>query len=92
MTRRQSVIAREYEEAGFDVPVHHGLAWTVLDKSARDDVPGRSRALPLGSYCYLAIRKTAHQPGWGRGERCGVEGMGRTASARRRGEVRWTPP
>ena len=75
-------IARNHRDAGFDVPVHHGVARTVLDELTRDDVPGRSRALPLDLDCYLAIRKTAHEPRWGRGGR-----MERTASARRRGEV-----
>ena len=88
MSRRQSVIAREYEEAGFDVPVHHALAWTVLGKVARDDVPGQSEALPLGLDCYLATRKTAHQPRWGRREGCGWKVWAALRASA--GEVRWT--
>ena len=70
--RVAAAIALNHKNAGFDVPVHHVLAWTVLDKFARDDVPGRNRALPLGLDCHLATRKIAHQPRWGRGETCGV--------------------
>ena len=83
-TRRvaAAAIARSHKNAGFDVPVHHGVARTVLDELTRDDVPGRSRALPLDLDCYLLIRKTAHEPRSGRGGR-----MERAASARRRGEV-----
>ena len=77
-----AAIARSHKNAGFEVPVHHGVARTVLDKLTRDDVPGRSRALPLDLDCYLLIRKTAHEPRSGRGGR-----MERAASARRRGEV-----
>ena len=77
-----AAIARNPKDAGFDVPVHHGVARTVLEELTRDDVPGRSRALPLDLDRYLAIRKTAHEPRWGRGGR-----MERTASARRRGAV-----
>ena len=77
-----AAIARNHKDAGFDVPLQHGSAKTALDELTWDDVPGRSRALPLDLDCYLAIRKTAHEPRWGRGGR-----MERTASARRRGEV-----
>ena len=75
-------IARNHRDAGFDVPVHQGVAQTVLEDLTRDEAPGPTRALPLDLDCYLAIRKTAHQPRWGRGGR-----MERTASARRRGAV-----
>ena len=75
-------IARNHRDAGFDVPVHRGVARTVLDELTRDYEPGPIRALPLDLDCYLAIRKTAHKPRWGRGVR-----MERTASARRRGAV-----
>ena len=54
----------------------------VLDELTQDESPGPSRALPLDLNCYLAIRKTAHQPRAGRGGR-----LERTASARRRGAV-----
>ena len=54
----------------------------MLDELTRDEVPGPTRALPLDLDCYLAIRKMAHQPRWGRGGR-----MERTASAHRRGAV-----
>ena len=80
--RVAAAIARNHKDSGFDVPVHHGVARTALDELTRDDVPGRSRAMPLDLDCYLAIRKTAHEPRWGRGGR-----LERTASARRRGEV-----
>ena len=75
-------IARNHRDAGFDAPIHRGIARTVLDELTRDEAPGPARALPLDLDCYLAIRKTAHEPRWGRGGR-----MERTASARRRGAV-----
>ena len=77
-----AAIARNHKDAGFDVPVHHGVARTVQDELTRDDSPGPSRALPLDLDCYLAIRKMAHEPRWGRGGR-----LERTASARRRGAM-----
>ena len=75
-----AAIARNHKDAGFDVPVHHGIARTVLDELTRDDAPGPVRALPLDLDCYLAIRKTAHKPRWGRGGR-----LERAPNARRRG-------
>ena len=75
-------IARNHKDAGFDVPVHQRIARTVLDELTRDYAPGPSRALPLDLDCYLAIRKTAHKPRWGRGGR-----MELAASARRRGAM-----
>ena len=75
-------IARIHRDAGFDVPVRHGVARTVLEELTQEDTPGPTRALPLDLDCYFAVRKTAHQPRWGRGGR-----MERTASARRRGAV-----
>ena len=77
-----AAIARNHRDAGFDVPVHHGVARNVLDELTRDDAPGPTRALSLDLECYLAIRKTAHQPRWGRGGR-----KERAASARRRGAL-----
>ena len=77
-----AAIARNHREAGFDVPVHHGVARTLLYELARDDAPTPVRALPLDLDCYLAIRKTARQPRWGRGGR-----LERVASARRRGAM-----
>ena len=75
-------IARNHRDASFDAPIHRGIARRVLDELTRDEAPGPVRALPLDLDCYLAIRKTAHEPRWGRGGR-----MERTASARRRGAV-----
>ena len=72
-------IARNHKDAGFDAPVHHGVARTVLGELTRDDASRPSRALPLDLDCCLAVRKTAHRPRWGRGGR-----MERTANARRR--------
>ena len=77
-----AAIARNHKDAGFDVPVQYDIARSVLDELTRDDAPGPSRALPLDLDCYLAIRKTAHKPRWGRGGR-----LERTASARRRGTM-----
>ena len=77
-----AAIAHNHRHAGFDVPVHRGVARIVLDDLARDDAPGPVRALPLDLDCYLAMRKTARQPRWGRGGR-----PERAASARRRGAV-----
>ena len=64
------------------MPVHHGVARTVLGELTQDEAPGPRRALPLDLTCYLANRKTAHKPRWGRGGR-----MERTANARRRGAM-----
>ena len=50
-----AAIARNHKNAGFDVPVQHGVARIVLDELTRDDVPVRSRALPLDLDCYLLI-------------------------------------
>ena len=75
-----AAIARNHRDAGFDVPVHQGVARRVLDELARNDAPGPTRALPLDLDCYLTIRKTAHRPRWGRGGR-----LERTPNARRRG-------
>ena len=77
-----AAIARNHKEAGFDVPVHHGVARVVMDELTRDYAPSPVRALPLDLDCYLAIRKTAHKPRWGRGGR-----LERTANARRRGAM-----
>ena len=77
-----AAIAHNHKGAGFEVPVHHGVARTVLDDLTRDDAPGPTRALPLDLDCYLAIRKTAHKPRWGRGGR-----LERTPNARRRGSA-----
>ena len=77
-----AAIARNHKDAGFDVPVHRSVARSVLDELTRDEAPGPSRALPLDLDCYLAIRKTAHKPRWGRGGR-----MERASSARRRGAL-----
>ena len=59
--------------------------WRRPDRAGRADTgrsPPTSRALPLDLNCYLAIRKTAHEPRWGRGGR-----LERAASARNRGAV-----
>ena len=81
-----AAIARNHRDAGFDVPLHQGVARTVLEELTHEDSPGPARALPLDLDCYLAIRKTAHRPRWGRGGR-----LQRTPSARRRanGDGRW---
>ena len=77
-----AAIARNHRAAGFDVPVHQGVARITLDDLARDDSPGPTRAIPLDLDCYLAIRQTAHKPRWGRGRM-----MERTPSARGRGAL-----
>ena len=77
-----AAIARKDKNAGFDVPVHHGVARTVLDELTRDEGPRPSRALPLDLDCYLVIRKTAEEPRWKRSGR-----LERAASARNRGAV-----
>ena len=77
-----AAIARNHKDAGFDAPVHQGVARTVLDDLTQDDAPGGSRTLALDLGCYLAIRKTASEPRWGRGGR-----LERTTSVRRRGAV-----
>ena len=75
-------IARNHKDAGFSVPVHQGAARLVLEELTQEDCPRPARALPLDLDCYLAIRKTAHSPRWGRGGR-----LERTPSARRRGSL-----
>ena len=77
-----AAIARNHRDAGFDVPLHQGAARTVLEELTQEDSPRPARALPLDLDCYLAIRKTAHKPRWGRGGR-----MERASSARRRGAL-----
>ena len=77
-----AAIARNHKEAGLDVPLHHGIARSVLYELTQDESLGPSRALPLDLSCYLAIRKTAQEPRWGRGGR-----LERTATARSRGAV-----
>ena len=77
-----AAIARNHRDAGFDVPIHRGAVRTALEELTQDDSPRPARALALDLDCYLAIRKTAHQPRWGRGGR-----LERTPSARRRGAM-----
>ena len=77
-----AAIAHNHRDAGFEVPLRHGVARTVLDELTQDDSPGPVRALPMGLDCYLAIRKTAHEPRSGRGG-----GMERVSNARRRGAL-----
>ena len=62
-----AAIAHNHRDSGFDVPVHHGVARTILEELTWDDPPGPSRALPLDLDGYLAIRKAARKPRWGRG-------------------------
>ena len=80
-----AAIARNHKVTGFWVPSLFGAARAVLDKLTREEVPGPSRELPLDLNCYLAIRKTAHEPRPDRGGR-----LERAASARNR--ARWTSP
>ena len=75
-------IAYNHKDAGFDVPLRHGVARTVLDELTQDDSPGPTRALPLDLDCYLAIRKTANEQRSGRGGH-----MERVSNARRRGAL-----
>ena len=77
-----AAIARNHRDAGFDVPIHRGAARTALEELTQGDSSRPARALALDLDCYLAIRKTAHRPRWGRGGR-----MERTPSARRRGAM-----
>ena len=77
-----AAIAHNHRDAGFDVPLRHGVARTVLDELTQDHPPGPTRALPLGLECYLAIRKTAYEPRSSRGGH--VE---RVSNARRRGAL-----
>ena len=44
-------IARNHRDAGFDAPIHRGVARTVLDELTRDEAPGPIRALPLNLDC-----------------------------------------
>ena len=64
-----AAIAHNHKDAGFDVPLRHGVARTVLDELTQDHSPGPTRALPLDLGCYLVIRKTADEPRSGRGGR-----------------------
>ena len=77
-----AAIAHNQRDAGFEVPLRHGVARTVLDELTQDDSPGPVRALPMDLDCYLAIRKTAHEPRSGRGG-----GLERVSNARKRGAL-----
>ena len=77
-----AAIARNHRDAGFDVPVRQGAARIVLKELTQEDSSPPARALTLDLDCYLAIRKTAYTPRWGRGGR-----LERTPSARRRGAL-----
>ena len=81
-----AAIARNHRDAGFDAPIHRGPARTTPEELTQEASPRPARALPLDLDCYLAIRKTAHSPRWGRGGR-----LERTASAHKRARVdsRW---
>ena len=81
MSRAATAIERNRRDAGFDIPVHHGVARTVLDELTRNDTPAPTGELPFNLDCYLAIRRTAHKPRWGGRQ------MDRAASARGRGAV-----
>ena len=61
------------------MPLQGSAARTVLDELTQDDAPAPARALPLDLDCYLAVRKTAHEPRSGRGGH-----MERVSNARRR--------
>ena len=80
-----AAIARNHRDAGFDVPVHHGVARAVLDELTLDDAPAPARALPLDLDCYLAIRKTARRPG-------GEGAAGWSARRAPAGGERWISP
>ena len=77
-----AAIAHNHKDAGFDVPLRHGGARTVLEDLTQDDPPGPARALALDLDSYLAIRKTAYEPRSGRGGR-----LERVSNARRRGSL-----
>ena len=77
-----AAIARNHRDAGFDEPVQHGVARTLLYEVTRGEAPGPTRALPLDLDCYVTIRKAAHKPRSGRGGR-----LERTVNARRRGAM-----
>ena len=61
-----AAIAHSHKDAGFAVPLRHGVARTVLEGLTQYDSPGPTRALPLDLGCYLAIRKTTYEPRSGR--------------------------
>ena len=77
-----AAIAHNHKEAGFDVPLRHGVAKAVMEELTQDDSPGPTRALPLDLDCYLDIRQTAYEPRSDRGGR-----MERASNARRRGAL-----
>ena len=77
-----AAIACSHREAGFDDPLRHGVARTILHELTQDHSPCPTRALPLDLECYLAIRKTAYEPRSSRGGR-----MERVSNARRRGAL-----
>ena len=77
-----AAIAHNHRNAGFDVPLRHGVARTVLDELTQDDSPGATRELPLDLDCYLAIRKTAHESRSGGGGQ-----TERVSNARRQGAL-----
>ena len=55
-----AAIAHNHKDAGFDVPLRHGVARSVLEDLTQDDSPGPIRALPLVLDWYLTIRKAAY--------------------------------
>ena len=77
-----AAIAQNHKDAGFDVPLRHGVARTVFEDLTQDDSPVPTRALPLDLDFYRAIRKTAYEPRNGR-----VGRMERATNARRRGAL-----
>ena len=77
-----AAIAHNHKDAGFDVPLRHGVARTVFEDLTQDDSPVPTRALPLDLDFYRAIRKTAYEPRSGR-----VGRMERATNARRRGAL-----
>ena len=64
-----AAISHYHREGGLDVPLRQGVARAVLDELTQDSSPGPTGALPLVLDCYLAIRRTAHEPRKGRGGR-----------------------
>ena len=77
-----AAIAHNHRVAGFDTPLQHSTARTVLEELTQDNSPAPARALPLHLDCYLAIRKTAYEPRSGRGGQ-----MERVSNTRMRGAL-----
>ena len=62
-----AAIARNHRDAGFDVPVQHSVARSLLYEMTRDDAPRPSRALLLGLGLLSRHQENSAQTALGKG-------------------------